>query len=46
MGWTKKLIKDRSSLKMQSKSRGEPSPTKKMPDSRETVRERRNEAGV
>lgn len=29
-----------------AKSRGEPSPTKKMPDSRETVRERRNEAGV
>lgn len=42
--WTKKMVKDRPSLKMQSNSRGEPSPTKDMPDSRETVRKRRNEA--
>lgn len=44
LGWTKKMVKDRPSLKMQSNSREEPSPTKKMPDSRETVRKRRNEA--
>lgn len=42
LGWTKEMVKDRPSLKMQSNSRGEPSPTKNMPDRRGTVRKRRN----
>lgn len=40
LGCTKKMVKDRPSLKMHSNSKGEPSPTKNVLDSRETVGER------